>query len=117
MLINIIIFTIIGSILSLIGGALLLFKKRLTETFILDLTSFAAGVLLATAFIDLFPEAMEGSDNSIKLFTYALMGMVVFFILERFFLWFHHHHETVKEITYEKEAAECCPQQAIKISG
>ena len=26
-------------------------------------------------------------------------------------------NETVKEITYEKEAAECCPQQAIKISG
>ncbi len=25
--------------------------------------------------------------------------------------------ETVKEIINEKEAAECCPQQAIKISG
>ena len=99
MLINIVIFTVIGSILSLIGGILLLLKKNLSETFILDLTSFAAGVLLATAFIDLFPEAMEKSGNTIKIFTYALSGMVVFFILERFLFWFHHHHETVKEIT------------------
>lgn len=98
MLINIIIFTIFGSVLSLIGGILLLFKKHLSDTFILELTSFAAGVLLATAFIDLFPEAMEESDNILKIFTCALSGMVAFFILERYLFWFHHHHETVKEI-------------------
>lgn len=98
MLLTIIIFTVLGSILSLIGGVLLLFKKNLSETFVLDLTSFAAGVLLSTAFIDLFPEAMEASDNTAKLFTYALSGMVVFFTLERFLLWFHHHHETEKNI-------------------
>lgn len=73
-------------------------RKQLSETFILDLTSFAAGVLLATAFIDLFPEAMEESNNITKISTYALSGMVVFFILERFLFWFHHHHETAKEI-------------------
>ncbi|OGG18924.1 hypothetical protein A3D78_05710 [Candidatus Gottesmanbacteria bacterium RIFCSPHIGHO2_02_FULL_39_14] len=94
----IIIFTIIGSILSLIGGVLLLFKKHLSETLVLDLTSFAAGVLLATAFIDLFPEAISGTENHAKIFVYALSGMIVFFTLERFFLWFHHHHETTKEI-------------------
>ena len=77
---------------------MLLFKKHLSETLILDLTSFAAGVLLSTAFIDLFPEALEKSSNPVKLFIYALGGMVVFFILERFLLWFHHHHETIKEV-------------------
>ena len=99
MLIYIIIFTIIGSILSLVGGVLILFRKKLSDTFILDLTSFAAGVLLATAFIDLFPEALEESNNIAKIFSYALSGMVVFFILERFLFWFHHHHETAKEIS------------------
>ncbi len=98
MLLNIIIFTIIGSILSLIGGVFLLLKKHLTESFILYLTSFAAGVLLATAFIDLFPEATKESTNISMIFVYALSGMVVFFILERFLFWFHHHHETEKDI-------------------
>lgn len=98
MLINIIIFTFLGSILSLIGGILLLLKKQLSETFILALTSFAAGVLLATAFIDLFPEALENCKDPVKLFIFALGGIITFFILERFFLWFHHHHETTKEI-------------------
>lgn len=98
MLIWIITFTFLGSILSLIGGILLLFKKNLPEKFILDLTSFAAGVLLATAFVDLLPEALEESSNFVRIFTYTLFGMVVFFALERFFLWFHHHHETEKDI-------------------
>lgn len=98
MLANIIIFTIIGSILSLVGGILLLIKKHLSEDLVLQLTSFAAGVLLATAFVDLLPEAFEESDNVARIFTYSLFGMVAFFIFERFFLWFHHHHETEKNI-------------------
>lgn len=91
MLLLIIIFTSIGSIFSLIGGLFLLSHKNFSKSLNLKLTSFAAGVLLATAFLDLFPEALERAGGG-NVFIPALAGMVGFFLLERF-LWFHHHHE------------------------
>src|SRR3990167_4676919 len=98
MLPTIILFTMAGSILSLIGGVVLLVKKNLSQSFILGMTGFAAGVLISTAFFDLFPEAMESAPNASVVFSSALLGMVVFFLFERYFLWFHHHHETPLEI-------------------
>ena len=98
MLVYIILFTIIGSILSLIGGVVLLTRKKLSDNTILMLTGFAAGVLLATAFFDLFPEALEANYDAATIFMFALAGIVSFFTFERFFLWYHHHHGSHKGI-------------------
>ena len=49
----IIIFTLIGSVFSLIGGILLLFKEKLTLKYSHFLAAFAAGTLLGTVFFDL----------------------------------------------------------------
>ena len=58
------------------------------------LASFAAGVLLGTAFFDLLPEALhEGEGRGIDVFLWALIGIVFFFLVERFIHWFHHHEE------------------------
>lgn len=58
------------------------------------LASFAAGILLGTAFFDLLPEAVhEGGEKGIDVFFWALFGIVSFFLLERFIHWFHHHEE------------------------
>lgn len=84
--------------MSLAGGMFLLLKKELSENLILILTGFAAGVLLSTAFIDLFPEALESGAESNDILMFALSGIVIFFLFERFLLWFHHHHETVEGI-------------------
>lgn len=54
--------------------------------------SFAAGTLLATAFFDLMPEAAEETAISTVLL-WTLLGILLFFLLERFIHWFHHHHE------------------------
>lgn len=88
----IIIFTLIGSVVSLIGGALLLIKEKFALKISHFLTAFSAGALLATAFFDLLPEAAEhmeqlGIDINIPLWT--LVGILSFFLLERFI---HHHH-------------------------
>lgn len=56
------------------------------------LLSFAAGALLATAFVHLLPEAMEGTVDSHALFPVLLGGLVVFFLLDKAELW-HHGHE------------------------
>lgn len=54
--------------------------------------SFAAGVLLATAFLDLLPEAVElGHDQNVLAATLA--AMAAFFLLERALHGFHVHAE------------------------
>lgn len=82
---------LIGSVVSLVGGILLLVWKVPVSRIQKVAIPFAAGALLAAAFIDLLPEAIEsGEPRQIAL--YVLGGFLVFFILERFLGWFHHHH-------------------------
>lgn len=91
---------LIGSIVSLIGGVLLLVRKISVRKIQLIAIPFAAGALLAAAFIDLLPEAIEkGSPHQIAL--YALGGFLVFFVLERFLGWFHHHHSHSEAVSHE----------------
>lgn len=94
MLIQILILTLIGSLFSLFGGLVLLLKKTWNQSFTLKLTSFAAGVLLATAFLDLLPESFAHLTTVDRgdVYVPTLIGIVSFFILERTLLWFHHHH-------------------------
>ncbi len=88
-------FTLLGSVVSLIGGVLLLAREKLALRISHLLSSFAAGVLLATAFMDLLPEAMEHASEGgleVNIFMWAFMGVLTFFLIERFIHWFHHHH-------------------------
>lgn len=80
-----------GSLFSLIGGLLLLSKKLSVSRVQRIAIPFAAGALLAAAFIDLLPEAVEEA-GSLKASVIVLIGFVMFFIFERFLGWFHHHH-------------------------
>ena len=89
---SIIIASVAISSISLIGGAILIWKKLFTARFTLYAVAFAAGVMLTTAFIDLLPEALEGNTN-INIYVAGLLGVIVFFLIERFVLWFHHHDE------------------------
>lgn len=87
----ILIFTFIGSVASLAGSFLLVFKKSFSEDFSVKLINFAAGVLIAVAFLDLLPEAVETANGS-NIFIFTLGGFVGFFMMERFLHLFHYHH-------------------------
>lgn len=90
----ILIFTFLGSIGALIGGLILLSWEKLAVKISHFLASFAAGTLLGAAFFDLLPEALhEGEGTDINIFMWALVGIILFFLLERFIHWFHHHEE------------------------
>lgn len=100
MLFNILSFSILGGVLSLIGGIALLFRKDWSHGSILVMISFASGVLLATSFVDLLPEALELSvaqqGDPTRIFEWALLAIAGFFLFERSFAWFHHHHHLHK---------------------
>ena len=81
-----------GSLLSLVGGIYLLYGKWQTKKIQRIAVPFAAGALLAAAFLDLMPEAIEASDAS-RVGLVMLLGFIGFFVLERSLGWFHHHHE------------------------
>lgn len=76
------------SLISLIGIISLL-RGKILERVMFLLIAGAAGTLLGVAFLDLIPHALEGSPNA---FAYVLLGIVSFFVLERFVFWHHCHN-------------------------
>ncbi len=89
---HVIFFSLIGGIFSLIGGLLLISNKKKAYSLASYATPFAAGALLAAAFLDLLVEANKEGDIEKALYG-VLGGILIFFLLERFLRWFHHHHE------------------------
>jgi len=89
MLLAVIICSLAGGAISLIGGIVFISSKKSRK--LADFaTAFAAGALLAAAFLDLIPEALEDGDAHI-ISAYILVGLVFFFIIEGSVHWFHHH--------------------------
>lgn len=91
-LVYIVVFTLIGGIVSLSLASLLLINKKVATKFARYGMPFAAGALLAAVFLDLFAEGVEHGDAD-TLFVSALVGILLFFLAERFIRWFHHHHQ------------------------
>ncbi len=92
----IIIFSLLGGVLSLSLASLLLLNKKIANKFAAYGLPFAAGALLGAVFFDLLPEGVEHGDAE-TLFTSALAGILLFFLAERFIRWFHHHHQHDKD--------------------
>lgn len=87
-----ILFSFIGGVASLVGGiGLLIWKDKLMK-FDTELTSFAAGVMLTVALLDMVPEAIENGEVKTASW-FVLIGIMFLFLLEKTSLWFHHHHE------------------------
>lgn len=89
---QVIFFSLIGGLFSLIGGLLLIKNQKTADGLAKYATPFAAGVLLGAAFISLIPEALHETDTE-AILTTVLIGFLAFFMLERFLRFFHHHHE------------------------
>ncbi|MDX1608060.1 MAG: ZIP family metal transporter [Candidatus Spechtbacterales bacterium] len=101
MLLWIILFTILGSVFSMVGGVFLLWRENFTRKISLFLISFAAGVLLGVGFLDLIPEAFEGLGDLSKVTFSALAAISVLFVIERFLWWYHHHRFEAEEHSKE----------------
>jgi zinc and cadmium transporter len=80
--------TLATGVLSVLAAALIAFA--FARRWIPYLVSYAVGVLLAAAFLDLLPEAGESLRLSTVLAT-TLVGILTFFLLEKLTLWHHAH--------------------------
>jgi len=90
----IIIFSLVGGVLSVLAAAIfLIFPDRHRQALLPHFVSFAIGALLGAAFLALLPHAVSG-PNAIefhKLGLTVLLGILGFFLLEKMVLWRHCH--------------------------
>jgi zinc and cadmium transporter len=81
----------IVSAISLIGiAAISLSQRRIKQTIFISV-SLAAGAMFGDAFIHILPESFAAPGQSIVTSTYVLIGILSFFILEKFLRWRHAH--------------------------
>ena len=91
-LLYIILATLAGGLLSVVIAASL--TVGLLARVVKSLVSLSAGVLLATALLNVLPEAFESGASPQPLFATLLAGLLFFFLLEKAELYRHtHHHE------------------------
>jgi zinc and cadmium transporter len=88
MLLTVLLFTFLASVVSLILVSTIVLHKSFHKISF-PLVSFAAGALLATGFLDTFPEAIKISGKSV--FLWITLSFAFFFVVERLFLLLHHH--------------------------
>ena len=92
----IIVFCLLGGVLSALAAALFLVLKESQRNHLLPhLVSFATGALLGAALLGLLPHALAaqaGDDMHVIPMT-VLLGLLGFFLLEKMVLWRHCHHD------------------------
>ena len=95
LLIWILLFSLLGGVLSVLAAALfLLFPEQLRARLLPHFVSFAIGALLGAAFLALLPHALEapGVQDLHVVTGTVLLGVLGFFLLEKMVLWRHCHH-------------------------
>ncbi len=95
---------LIVSVVSLIGIVALGIKQNFLKKILHYLVSFSAGALLGDVFIHVIPEISESGGFTPMVGLYFLIGIVVFFLLEKYILWNHNHdgdhNESVHSLVY-----------------
>lgn len=90
----IIIFSLVGGILSVISAALFLLLPKAKRVMLLPhMVSFAIGSLLGAAFLGLLPHALDSaaSPGAHEIMKTTLIGILTFFMLEKLVIWRHCH--------------------------
>lgn len=88
---------VVVSLISLIGVFFLSLSKERLKNILLFLVSFSVGALFGDAFIHLLPETFEKLGTNLSSSLYIVMGILLFFILEKFIRWRHCHVPTSKD--------------------
>lgn len=87
----ILIASFLGGIISVAAASMVAF--RATAQWVPMLVSYAIGALLGAAFLDIIPEAFTETKDIEGLAATILLGILLFFVLEKLVLWRHCHGE------------------------
>jgi zinc and cadmium transporter len=93
----ILISTFVVSIISLVGVITLCIREDLLQKVLFCLIGFSAGALIGGAFLHILPESLE-NNSSEAVFSYLILGLIVFFLMERYLHWRHCHEEGVCKV-------------------
>jgi zinc and cadmium transporter len=109
LLLMILLFAALGGIASAAFAVVFLWVREEHSVRILPhFISFATGALIGAALLALLPEAIEGAGTAgaRRIGAVLVLGLAVFFVIEKLVLWWHSHaHE-------RSEEANACPQHA-----
>jgi len=94
---SILISTGLVSLISLVGVFTLSIKGNTLHKILFGLVGFSAGALIGGAFLHLLPEALTRAGSTF-VFSSLILGIVLFFMLERYMHWRHCHQEGACEI-------------------
>ena len=83
--------TVAGGVLSVIAAATLALSAHIS--WVPVLISYAVGALLGAVFLDVLPQAFERADSPEAMALTILVGILIFFVLEKLVLWRHCHVE------------------------
>jgi len=81
------------SLISFIGILFVGLKEAIVGRILMALVGFASGSLIGAVFFDLIPEAVESGQG---IWLYIVVGIIFFFVMEKFLYWRHCHDETCK---------------------
>ena len=113
-LVWIILSSFIGGALSVAGAALVALNAR--KTAVPMLISYAIGAMLGAVFLEILPEAINASikigNPASHTTTTVLLGILLFFTLEKLVIWRHCHgdHCEVHAIHTEEDCPEAHPE-------
>jgi len=105
---------VIGDVIVFLASTVFLTHKKLIVGLTKYATPFAAGALLAAAFVDFLHEAVEQYDP-LQVMLAAMVGVIGFFLLEGWLHWFHHHSHDVAGTKHSHSATE--PVALLAVAG
>lgn len=84
--------SVLGGVLSVLFAAVFTLRASM-QRYLGAMVSYAIGAMLGAVFLDILPEAVKATSNVAALSATVLVGILMFFVLEKLVLWRHCHHE------------------------
>lgn len=95
-----------GGVLSVFLAAI--FALNLRATWIHMLVSYAIGAMLGAVFLEILPHALQSAASVESISATILLGLLLFFVLEKLVIWRHCHGDHCEVHAIHSE--ENCPQ-------
>jgi zinc and cadmium transporter len=88
------------SLIAFVGIIFIGLKEERLKRLTMILVGFSSGTLLGGAFLHLLPESLNPDNDPATVLWYVMVGIVIFFTLEKFLYWRHCHEKECPTHTF-----------------